>query len=417
MEARRLRGVDGEPDAEEEMENNLAQELQKGMLERKVQHQKALDLCRKAGHSTVFLLASMLYLFPENCKRSDGKFDGIYVDCTFGRGGHSREILGRLSSSGRLYAFDIDPSAAECARVLEKEDERFTFFQRPFGDISEVLAGTPINGVLMDIGISSPQVDRLDRGLSLNNLNGPERPLDLRMNPSAGISAADFLRNTTVEELANILNMGRADPGGQLMAERCAQAILDDQEQHGPYDSMRRFCQVVGRTQTGEEDFEHPWAGMLHPARMTIAALRKFINREDEQLAKVLPEAFALLVQSGRCLVSAFKPDEEHLVRTFTLEHEEPDPLTVKRVGLNKRLRELYPLVGKPVDFAVRLMGRIQPSQAEVLTNRRARTGALYVLEKVPRQPMKRVKGTPRSMAKRLRPPTYVPELIKAEPE
>jgi len=379
----------------------------------KEDNERELDVCREAGHMTVFLFAAMQFLFPPECRREDGKHSGNYVDCSFGRGGHSRAILSRLCDDGHLYAFDIDPTAARRARRLAREDPRFTFLHRPCADLPEVLEGVPLHGVISDVGVSNPQMDIKSRGFSLSNLQGPERPLDLRMNPSAGVSAADWLMNCSAEELAWVFRTYGDPRDDELISERVAHAIFEEQQRNGRFTSMRRFAELIAKARTppfkvsDDVKFNHPKPGAIHPAKSMVHAIRRFMNRETEQLGKLLPAAFAQLVPGGRCLVSTFTPMDEQIVRKFKLEHEEPDERSAMRRCAAQRLRELYPLLGTDLNYSVRLLGNpIKASPVEISMNQCARSGNLYVLESVQRR-ARRLRAKPRLPRSRFRQPEW----------
>mmetsp|Transcript_41962 Transcript_41962/g.129986 ORF Transcript_41962/g.129986 Transcript_41962/m.129986 type:complete len:490 (+) Transcript_41962:74-1543(+) len=369
-------------------------------------HEAAVDSGLQLGHAPVLFSSIMEVLFPSG-SRPEGGTGGVYVDGTFGRGSFSAGILEQLSEDGRLYAFDIDRTALEVGRELEREDSRFTMFHRPYGDLAEALEGVSVNGVVLDVGVSSPQVDDKSRGFSLQHLqDGPDRPVDLRMNPDAGVSVAEWLEAASVEELAWVLDQNGDDFGETLLNERIAQAIMDDQKLNGPYTSMKRFAEVAGRALVWpEEEFQHSEIGLEHPAKLVVQALRVYINREKQQIRAGLEAAFKVLVMGGRCLISVFKRQEAAVIVDFIQDHEEPDAETIARLGRGRRLRELYPLVGTDLDYAVRLIGKpLRAPGYEVLRNPRARSGFLYVMEKVPRQ-TRRVKAKPRLHRNRFREP------------
>ncbi|CAE8613411.1 unnamed protein product [Polarella glacialis] len=436
-------------------------------------HQKALDRGSLAGHSPVLLFPAMKWMFLDSFKatsrglpqpddhdnmdiqedlpsdkrkkpvpwpspsiseqlypREAGEelqsmelFDGLYIDCTFGRGGFSREILTKLSDDARLIAFDMDPAAIFPGRSLEDQDPRFKLFHSPFGELVEVLkssqaagfiaeAGPPV-GIVMDIGVSSPQMDDRSRGFSLQNMDtGMDFPMDLRMNPSAGKSASVWLESVSVEELAWVLNEYGDDFADPLQSERIAQLILDDQELRGPFRSMRRFAELVGRALCApDEEFEHAHVGSEHRARLTVQAIRLFMNSELEQLRRGLEAAFCVLAPGGRCVISVFKRKEAYYIDRFIMDHENPDAETVARLPSKRRLAELYPLAGTDLDYSVRLIGKpVRPSQHEVNNNRRSRSGILYVLEKAPRT-VPRVKAKPRAAKNRFVEPPRNPLL------
>eukprot|EP00929_Paragymnodinium_shiwhaense_P093970 TRINITY_DN54324_c0_g1_i2.p1 TRINITY_DN54324_c0_g1~~TRINITY_DN54324_c0_g1_i2.p1 ORF type:complete len:584 (-),score=137.32 TRINITY_DN54324_c0_g1_i2:42-1793(-) len=405
-------------------------DLQKEVAATKKRYDKSLSDAKAVGHLPVLLPASMKFIFPPGCavdgaETNDGNseeegpemFEGNFVDCTFGRGGHSREILSRISPTSKLFAFDIDPTAVTVARSLEKQDKRFNFINRPFAEMSEALDDVPIHGVMIDPGISSPQLDDNNRGFNLSRLSErPDSPLDLRMNPSVGMSAAEWLETRTVEELAWVLqNYGDQKCAHHpVIAERIAQAILDDQQLCGPYFSMQRFAEVAGRARHSiyheDGEFEHSQRGMDHSAKLILQAIRMYLNQELEQLETGLASAFDHLVVGGRCIVATFKQPEQRVVYDFLFDHEEPDTATLK-AHKARRLRELYPLLGTDLDYSVSMVGGpLRPSPSEVANNARARSSCLFVLEKTPRL-AKRVKSKPRSLKARFAAPP-LPDLI-----
>jgi len=393
--------------------------LQRRARELKTQHEKGVQAGLAKGHAPVLLYTAMEFLFPKGTEQPDQRYSGTYVDCTFGRGGYSEQILARLSDSARVFAFDVDPSAIALGRQLEKRDSRFRIFHRPFSDMGKVLHGEDIHGVVFDIGVSNPQVDNKERGFSLQNLAVEDGPLDLRMNSGAGESASQWLQKTTVEELAWVLYHHGPSGGQSLLAERIAQAIMDEQAANGPFNLMGRFAEVIGRTLfllTQARTFEHPSSGIDHPARLYLQAIRLYLNQEREQLCAGLPEAFGLLVPGGRCLVNAFKKMESDEVNEFVINHQEPDEETLARIKSKRRLRELYPLLGSDLDYTVRLLGApVKASGYEVNRNRRARSGSIFVMEKGPRH-IKRIKAKPRLERSRFKqPPPRV--IIGASPE
>ncbi|CAK0907009.1 unnamed protein product, partial [Prorocentrum cordatum] len=383
----------------------------------RLEHSEALQQGRRKGHETVLLHASMQFLFPSYLRNPDGRFNGTYVDLTFGRGGHSREILRRLSPHGRLVAFDVDHTAQVHGLALAAQDPRFTFVMRPFAEVAEVMRGTVVHGVMLDIGVSNPQLDDYSRGFSMNHLGRRTLPFDLRMNPRGGVSASEWLAGVTVEELAWVFReyagtrVNDNPDDGNLVAERMAQAIIDEQEANGPYKTINRFAEVVGKlilVARGDlkdtEGFEHTARGKEHPAKMWVAAIRTFLNDEAMQLEAVLPAAMESLAVGGRCLIAVFKPGEAEAVRQFALAHAEPPPSEAARLT-GRRLRELYPLAGTSADFSCQLVVRgLRPSGQEVTVNNRARSGALWVLEKAART-LPRVKARPRPAKSRFKMP------------
>lgn len=333
-----------------------------------------VPVSRSHRHIPCLAEESVTVLLGPNHKCNDGSYDGTYVDCTFGRGGHSREILSRLNRRGRLFAFDVDPSAVEVGRVLEQEDSRFHIFHRPFADIGTVLAGEKLSGVLLDLGVSSPQLDDVHRGFNITE----NASLDLRMNPGSGMSAAEWLETATVEEMAWVISQYGED-SDEIMAERIAQAIDQERRRNGPIRWTRQLANVV-RWAKGDHDERGQ-----HPAKLTFQAFRVFLNHEMKQLDEALKSIVALLEFGGTCAVIAFKFKESEAVRKMTREHEEPDEAMLQRLP-PERLCELFPLMRTDKDYAVRQAREpIRPSQGEVYRNPRSRSSMLHVIKKVPR--------------------------------
>lgn len=411
-------------------DDNFEEELRQETEASRDRHQRALENGRLMGHEPVLLMPAMDFLFPPQAAAKgaqpaqDGEpefFDGLYLDATFGRGGYTREVLSHLSDEGRLVSFDMDPSCLPNANALEEEDARFRFVNRNFGTMADAITKEPLSslvkefgapqGIVFDIGISSPQLDDRTRGFSLQSLGqAMDFPMDLRMNPSVGMSASDWLAQASAEELAwVILNYGN-DHEEELEAERMAQIIMDDQTRNGPFRSIRRFAELVGRAKTAPgEEFEHPVMGFEHPARLTVQAIRLFLNSELEEMKRGLKAAFAVLAMGGRVVVSVFKRKEERVVKQFCAEMEDPDPDTVKRLRTKRRLVELYPLAGTDLEYSVKLLqGSLKPAMGEVAQNRRSRSGIMFALEKVPRT-CPRAKVKPRQQSKRFVEPARMP--------
>jgi len=363
------------------------------------------------------LLPSVLEsLFPPDSGHDGELFDGIYVDGTFGRGDFSQRILKRLSKQGRLFAFDIDGTALNLGLKIEQDDSRFKIFHRPYAELAEVLPDGPVNGVVLDLGISSFQLEDEARGFSLRNIGISERPLDLRMNPDAGISVAEWLKAASTEELAWVLDRYGHGYANTLKYERVAQAVMDDQKLNGPYTSMKRFVEVVNGPLLWPDEETAPAKQADNPARFVLYALRMFMNRETEQLRAGLEAAFKVLAMGGRCVVSIYSREDASTVTGFFREHEEPDAEAVSRLGSGRRLRELYPLVGTGLGYAVRLVGKpVRASEDEVLRSPRSRFWSLYVLEKAPRQ-TKVVRAKPRLHRNRFRAPA-LPSLVTGQEE
>ncbi|CAE8650805.1 unnamed protein product [Polarella glacialis] len=325
--------------------------------------------------------------------------DRLYVDCTFGRGGHTKHILSMLSASGLVKAFDIDPSAVQAGKVLEGHDGRFEILHAPFGDLGSRVH-EPIAGILLDLGVSSPQLDDARRGFSLKNKK--DGPLDFRMNQQVGIPASEWLQAVSASQLAWVISsVGyRMDP---LLVERIAESILRGQQRVSCFSLTSQFARFL---QELDQDFQDEHPG-LNLTKLVFYAIRVFLNREMEQLQRVLEAAFQLLEPFGRCVIITFNRWESVAVRRFLRAHEEP-PRTATEISPSaalpptsdnnsnnnntpssekkQRLAELYPLLGSDGAFAVRRTARpAKPTPEELHKNQRSHSSMLHVLEKVPR--------------------------------
>jgi 16S rRNA (cytosine1402-N4)-methyltransferase len=287
--------------------------------------------------------------------------DGRYVDATFGRGGHSRRILERLSSRGRLLAIDRDPAAREAARQFQ--DPRFSFFHGEFSGLDQALAtaGWPaVNGVLIDLGVSSPQLDDASRGFSFR----ADGPLDMRMNHEAGQSASQWLAAVGVDDLKRVLR----DYGDERFAAPIAKAIVAGRQAGRPLVRTAELAALVA-TAVPARNRRDP---LQHPATRTFQAIRIFINRELEEVALILPKAAAALLPGGRLAVISFHSLEDRIVKQFMTRHASPD---AEWARMPVREADL-PLP------ALRLLGRIDPGDDEVLRNPRSRSAHLRVAER-----------------------------------
>jgi 16S rRNA (cytosine1402-N4)-methyltransferase len=280
-----------------------------------------------------------------------------YVDGTFGRGGHSAAILARLGVRGRLLAFDQDP-AALASHALE--DPRLELIHARFSTMKEALAARGIRqvaGVLLDLGVSSPQLDDARRGFSFAR----EGPLDMRMDPTRGESAAQWLARATQEEIREVVRTY----GEERFAASVAAAIVDARGRE-PLRTTRQLAEVVGRAVRTREPGQHP-------ATRTFQALRIHVNQELEELEVTLPQAADLLARGGRLAVISFHSLEDRIVKNFIRDRSTAD--TLPR-GVPVRARDLP----KPQLAAI---GRaIKPSPAEARRNPRARSAVLRVAEK-----------------------------------
>ena len=278
--------------------------------------------------------------------------DGVYVDGTFGRGGHSRLILERLGAAGRLIALDRDPQAAEAARAIG--DPRFTFFKAKFSDLSMVPA--QVAGMLFDLGVSSPQLDDPARGFSFRH----DGPLDMRMDPEAGMSAAEWLARAEEQEIRGVI----ADYGEERFSKQIAAAIVAARRRE-PVVRTRQLAELVAaavRTREPGQD----------PATRTFQALRIHLNRELEEVSLMLPQAVARLAPQGRLAVISFHSLEDRIVKRFMQSQARPE--------VPRRLPLRASEMPQPV---LRLVGRAQrASHQETTRNPRARSATLRVAER-----------------------------------
>jgi 16S rRNA (cytosine1402-N4)-methyltransferase len=280
--------------------------------------------------------------------------EGTYVDGTFGRGGHSRAILERLGPRGRLIALDRDPDAEGAARGIS--DPRFSFFRTRFSALAQVLKGERVNGMLFDLGASSPQLDDPARGFSFRR----DAPLDMRMDPTAGPTAAQWLATAEERQIQQVIR----DYGEERFAKQIAAAIVAARAR-GPLLRTRELADLVAGTVRTREPGQDP-------ATRTFQALRIHLNRELEEVSLMLPQATAHLAAGGRLAVIAFHSLEDRIVKRFMQSLARPE---VPR-GLPLRASEMP----QP---ALKLVGRaVRASAQETRRNPRARSAILRVAER-----------------------------------
>ncbi len=285
---------------------------------------------------------------------------GIYVDATFGRGGHSREILRRLGPEGRLLAIDRDPDAIAAGAALAAADTRFALVQGNFSALASVIDARNwrgrVNGLLLDLGVSSPQLDDPARGFSFMR----DGPLDMRMNPHEGMDAATYLAKAGAEELQTVFS----ELGEERFSRRIAQAIVRARDAH-PLTTTRELAELVAASVPTREPGKHP-------ATRVFQALRIHINRELEQLVDALTQALDLLAPNGRLVVISFHSLEDRIVKRFMQYH-----------ASGPQLPRGMPL---PADMPVpklALVGKaVRASDVEVAANPRARSAMLRVAER-----------------------------------
>ncbi|MBS0447982.1 MAG: 16S rRNA (cytosine(1402)-N(4))-methyltransferase RsmH [Proteobacteria bacterium] len=281
--------------------------------------------------------------------------DGIYVDGTYGRGGHARAVLARLSPHGRLVAIDRDPEAVAAAAAVQ--DPRFSIHHTRYADMAATLAGlgmARVDGVLLDVGVSSPQIDAPERGFSFRF----DGPLDMRMDPTRGESAADFLARADERHIAEVIR----DYGEERFAVQVAKALVARRTSGHPVRTTGELAELVARAVRTRE------AGQ-DPATRTFQALRIFVNAELEELQQGLNAALDLLAPGGRLVVISFHSLEDRIVKTFIA-------------------RESRSEVDRRAPFApeqphrLKALARVKPGAEELKANPRARSAVMRVAER-----------------------------------
>lgn len=305
------------------------------------------------GHYSVLLQESVAALVQQP--------SGVYIDGTFGRGGHSRAILQQLAPDARLYAFDKDPEAIEAAEELAREDGRFFIWHSSFAALKERtqqigMAGQ-VDGVLLDLGVSSPQLDNAERGFSFLR----DGPLDMRMDTTRGQSAADWLNSADAADIAFVLK----EYGEERFAKRIARAIVEARAQQ-PFTSTKQLADVVTAANP-------KWEREKHPATRAFQGIRIHINAELEDLRHALEAALDVLAPGGRLVVISFHSLEDRIVKRFFRDQARgkdfPKGLPVTAQMLEQRLR----LVGKAT----------KAGTEEVAENVRSRSAIMRVAEKL----------------------------------
>lgn len=285
-----------------------------------------------------------------------GRDTGIFVDATFGRGGHTKLLLSKLDQNARVYAFDKDPQALEVAAQLEQEDPRFKIIHASFADIQAELINigiTEVDGIMADLGVSSPQLDQAERGFSFMQ----DGPLDMRMDNSQGLTAAEWLLEIEEEKLANII----FQYGEERYSRRIAKAI----KSAGEITTTAQLAEIV--------KVAHPkWEKHKHPATRTFQAIRIAINKELDDIETFLPQAVELLKVQGQLAVISFHSLEDRLIKQFiqkesTLAEDHGWGMPQAQID-TRRLKKV---------------SRIRASEAEVKANPRSRSAWLRVAERL----------------------------------
>jgi 16S rRNA (cytosine1402-N4)-methyltransferase len=289
--------------------------------------------------------------------------DQIYIDATFGRGGHSRAILKELGPQGKLIAFDRDPTAAKAAEALTN-DPRFQFFHTPFSKLAAIIAAQQLHGrvagILFDLGVSSPQLDDAERGFSFMR----DGPLDMRMNPGAGESAAEWLAHADMDALCYVFRTY----GEEKYAARIARAIIEHREKR-PFTRTAELANLIAQVNPSREKSKHP-------ATRVFQAIRIHVNRELDEVREALTAALDALMPGGRLAIISFHSLEDRIAKQFIREQSRREqvpaglPITEDQIA---DYRTLLP-IGKA----------IKPSQTELNQNPRARSSVLRIAERLP---------------------------------
>ena len=287
--------------------------------------------------------------------------DGLYIDATFGRGGHTALILGALGPEGRVLAFDRDPAAIEAGHRRFPDEVRLALVGAPFADIAArvqgLFPGRPVRGILFDLGVSSPQLDDPARGFSFR----ADGPLDMRMDPESGEPVSAWLARAGEPEIREVI----ASLGEERFARRIAADIVATRSRE-PLTTTSQLAALVARAVRTREPGKHP-------ATRTFQALRMFVNDELGQLRRGLAAALEVLAVGGRLAVISFHSLEDRIVKQFIQAHSSVDPVYA---GL--------PLIPESAQPRLARVGRkIRAGEAELADNPRARSSVLRVAQKV----------------------------------
>ncbi len=291
-------------------------------------------------------------LLSEAVDALDIQPDGTYVDATFGRGGHSRLILSKLSPKGRLIAFDKDLDAIAAAKQIQ--DPRFSIRHQGFANLGELEAGS-VDGVLMDLGVSSPQIDNPARGFSFRN----DGPLDMRMDTTRGQSVREWLAEAELQHIAEVIR----EYGEERFAQQIAKAIVNRRQERGVPASTSELAQLVADTVKTREPGKDP-------ATRTFQAFRIFINAELEELQQALSATLHIMRADARLAVISFHSLEDRIVKQFITQHS----------------REVYDRrapFAAPKVMDLQAIERIKPSEQEVQNNPRSRSAILRVAKRL----------------------------------
>ncbi|WP_192457928.1 16S rRNA (cytosine(1402)-N(4))-methyltransferase RsmH [Musicola keenii] len=289
--------------------------------------------------------------------------NGIYIDGTFGRGGHSRLILSHLGTDGRLLAIDRDPQAVSAASAIH--DARFSIIHGPFSSLADYVAerglAGRIDGILLDLGVSSPQLDDPERGFSFMR----DGPLDMRMDPSRGVSAAEWLMNAEADDIAWVLKTF----GEERFAKRIARAIVE-RNRVEPLTRTKALAELIAAACPIREKHKHP-------ATRSFQAIRIYINSELDEIERALEGALQVLAPHGRLSVISFHSLEDRIVKRFIRQHSRGPQVPA---GLPLTEAQLKSQGGR----TLKAVGKMMPSESEVGENPRARSSVLRFAERLP---------------------------------
>lgn len=292
------------------------------------------------------------------------KKNGVYVDATFGRGGHSAEIIKQLGPQGRLLLIDKDPLAIAHAKGVYKHDERVRVWQGSFKDFPDALQETGFckaDGLLLDLGVSSPQLDDASRGFSFMR----DGALDMRMNPAVGESAAEWLGRAAEDEIANVIYQY----GDERFSRRIARAIVEKRAET-PFSTTLQLADLITAAIPRKAQRKEPGK---HPATRSFQAIRIFINRELDDLHECLDSSLEFLTAKGRLVVISFHSLEDRIVKRFLKSHSQAPRLPRGLPVMDDQLyKPAFRLIGKPV----------KPSKDEIAVNVRSRSAIMRIAEK-----------------------------------
>ncbi|WP_034912241.1 MULTISPECIES: 16S rRNA (cytosine(1402)-N(4))-methyltransferase RsmH [Erwinia] len=287
--------------------------------------------------------------------------DGIYIDGTFGRGGHSRLILSRLGAEGHLYAIDRDPQAIAAAAHIT--DPRFTIIHGPFSALADYVEARglsgKVNGILLDLGVSSPQLDDAERGFSFMR----DGPLDMRMDPTKGLSASQWLLQAEESDIAFVLKTF----GEERFAKRIARAIVERNREQ-PMTRTKELADVIYAATPVKDKYKHP-------ATRSFQAIRIWVNSELEEIEQALKGAVTVLAPEGRLSIISFHSLEDRIVKRFMREQSRGPQVPA---GLPMTEAQLNELGGRQL----KTLGKMMPGEAEVAENPRARSSVLRIAER-----------------------------------